>query len=252
MNAMNSKIAALIFLATCLGNVTGYGRLLGVLRQCPDGYCANGLVMDEDSPDTRLGFCFDPATTVELANGKMIAVEYLSLGDEVVSCKSTKFGICENNHFDQVTDVTVIEEGGPFPAHTLMFENMKQINVTSPHLMYIYKQTTGKLMTTAAKDVKPNDFMMFQDGSLSKVMQVVDFDLSKKVSVNTVGGSFYANGVLTSGMCESYNSEDMLDITAEKALKSYAESHDKLSDCILTAKVSSPEAVLDSCLTQLS
>ena len=46
--------------------------------------------------------------------------------------------------------------------------------------------------------------MKFQDGSFYKVVQAIDINLAKKVSINTAGGSFFANEVLTTGMCESY------------------------------------------------
>ena len=75
--------------------------------------------------------CFDPLTTVELANSKMIAMEDLHLGDEIVSCRSPDEGNCVDPYLDTVTQVKIIEEGGPFCAHTLVFENKRQINVTS-------------------------------------------------------------------------------------------------------------------------
>jgi len=68
--------------------------------------------------------CFDPSTTVELGNGQEITVEKLNVGDQIVSCISKDN--CESRYVDHVTDVTVIEEGGPFPAHNFIFENQRQ------------------------------------------------------------------------------------------------------------------------------
>ena len=150
--------------------------------------------------------CFDPSTSVELANGKMIAVEDLQLGDEIVSCRSAETGNCANHYLDTVTDVTIIEKDGPFSAHTFVFENERQINVTSPHIMYTYEMKAGELIpvTTAAKDVRENDVMMLQGGSFSRVTKVIDIQLNRKVSINTAGGSFFANGVLTTGMVDFF------------------------------------------------
>merc|ERR1719295_2253495 len=123
------------------------------------------------SGGTDWWFCFDPSTTVELANGQEIAVEKVHAGDQIVSCLSVDN--CESRYVDHVTDVTVIEEGGPFPAHNFVFENQRQINVTSPHIMYVYKEENGKMIpvTKAAKDVQVQDAMKFIDGSYSRVVQ---------------------------------------------------------------------------------
>ena len=96
--------------------------------------------------------------------------------------------------------------------------------------------------------------MMLQDGSFSKVTAVVDIELHRKVSINTAGGSFFANGVLTTGMCENYNSRDVLNVPAKNILESYASSHEDFNNCVLTAnKFSlSTETILDACLTTFS
>ena len=198
-------------------------------------------------------WCFDPSTSVELANGKMIAVEDLHLGDKIVSCKSPEGGNCGNHYLDTVTDLRVIEKGGPFSAHTFVFDNNRQINVTSPHIMYTYQMKSDKLVpvATAAKDVRENNVMMLQDGSFSRVTKVIDIQLNRKVSINTAGGSFFANGVLTTGMCENYNQED-LNIAATSVLEKYAATHDDFSSCILTAKEFSIESPIGACLMKLS
>jgi len=194
-------------------------------------------------------FCFDPSTTVELGNGQEITVEKLNVGDQIVSCISKDN--CESRYVDHVTDVTVIEEGGPFPAHNFIFENQRQINVTSPHIMYV--EENGEMITKAAKDVKVQDSMKFIDGSYSRVVQVIDFNLAKKVSINTAGGSFFANEVLTTGMCDSYQ-EDDLNVLASTVLTSYADSHEGLNNCILAQKdlSMSPNVFAPACLSQLS
>jgi len=199
--------------------------------------------------------CFDPSTTVEMANGKNIAMEDLQVGDEIVSCKSVDNGNCGSHFVDYVTDVRIIEENGPFSAHTFVFENNKQINVTSPHIMYIYKEINGKMIpvTTAAKDVKVEDVMKFQDGSFYKIVQAIDINLAKKVSINTAGGSFFANEVLTTGMCESYQEEE-INAFAKTVLDGYADSHKGINSWILAQKdlSMSPDVFVPACLSKLS
>jgi len=207
-------------------------------------HCNGGICHDRFA---KAWWCFDPLTNVELENGAKVAVEELRLGDKVLSCQSPDQGDCGSRYLDTVTDVMVIEKGGPFSARTFVLENNRQINVTTPHVMYTYQRIAGKMapVTTAAKDVKVNDLMMQQDGSLVKVTQVLDIELSRKVSVNTEGGSFFANGVLTTGMCE---------IQAENSLKTYVTSHKDFNNCILAAKDSPTltEAIVHTCVTQSS
>ena len=207
---------------------------------------ANGIVI--------IGYCFDPSTTVELETGNLIAVEMLGYGDKIVSYQSSEQGNGKigGNYIDMVTDVEVIEEGGPFSAHTFILQGNIQINVTSPHVMYTFKMDGENLIpvTAAAKDVKVNDVMRLIDGSFVKVTQVLDFELNRKVAINTAGGSFFANGVLTTGMCENYNSEDDLNIPSKILLESYAASHQDWNNCIATAKDFSipSESILHTCL----
>ena len=106
-------------------------------------------------------------------------------------------------------------------------------------------------MTTAAKDFRETDVMMLRDGSFSRVTRVVDIQLNRKVQVFTAGGSFFANQVLTSGMCERYEQED-LNVPATSVLESYAATHAELHSCFLTAKEFSIQAVLGACLAPLS
>jgi|ERR1719515_390968 len=196
--------------------------------------------------------CFDPSTTAELESGQTVAMENLRHGDEIVSYQSSEQdGISGGNFIDTITHVDIVE-GGPFSAHTLILQGNTQINVTSPHVMYIYKTDGENLIpvTAAAKDVKVNDVMRLIDGSFVKVTQVLDFELNRKVAINTAGGSFFANGVLTTGMCENYNSEDDLNIPSKILLESYAASHQDWNNCIATAKDFSipSESILHTCL----
>ena len=121
--------------------------------------------------------------------------------------------------------------------------------------MYIYQERNGKLtpLMAPAKDVKINDLMMFHDGSLSKVSRVMDFDLQRKVSINTAGGSFLANGVMTSGMCDNYDS-DILYTPANEVLNAYVKSHGEFNNCVLKASKSSVSAAMveGGCLHLLS
>merc|ERR1711997_1337979 len=55
----------------------------------------------------------------------------------------------------------------------------------------------------AAREVQVHDLMCFEDGKFTKVTKVVDVVLDRKVSVNTLSGTLYGNGVLTTGMCDN-------------------------------------------------
>jgi len=218
---------------------------------CPSTHTGTWCQDSDDSGDDSAGSarCFDPSTRVELVDGNMIPVEKLHVGDKIASCSYADQGSCGNKTFDKVTIVSVIEKGGPFSAHTFVLENNMQINVTSPHLMYTYQRDDGKLVpvTTAAKDVRVDDVMMLQGGSFAKVIQVVDFQLSRKVQIITAGGSFLANGVLTTGMCENYNAEDTLNLPASKVLKSYVDGHKDFFNCILAEnEIREPSAAVIS------
>jgi len=217
--------------------------LLLTISICSRNYLAEGVLYWK---------CFDPSTTAELESGQTVAMENLHHGDKIVSYQSSEQdGISGGNFIDTVTNVEIVE-GGPFSAHTLILQGNTQINVTSPHVMYIYKTDGENLIpvTAAAKDVKVNDVMRLIDGSFVKVTQVLDFELNRKVAINTAGGSFFANGVLTTGMCENYNSEDDLNIPSKILLESYAASHQDWNNCIATAKDFSipSESILHTCL----
>ena len=53
-----------------------------------------------------------------------------------------------------------------------------------------------------AKDIRIEDVMCFENG-LSKISKIDEVILSKKVHVSTKSGIFYANGLLTTGICEN-------------------------------------------------
>ena len=57
----------------------------------------------------------------------------------------------------------------------------------------------------------------------SKVTKVVDVVLDRKVSVNTLNGTMYGNGVLTTGMCENIPKD--IPASAKGVQMAYMESH---------------------------
>ena len=76
--------------------------------------------------------------------------------------------------------------------------------MTSSHLMVMFKAKGLQMM--AAKDVRVHDVMGFEDFSLSKIVKIKDVTIPTKVNIATSNGILYANGILTSGLCENAES----------------------------------------------
>ena len=141
--------------------------------------------------------CFDEDTQVIKNDGKSVAVKDLTEGDRILSIKDAS-----NPHekfYDEVTNATLVH--GSFAAHKLVFSNGKSITVTSPHLMMILKDSIMQMV--AAKDVQVHDIMCFENSEFSAVTETVETLLPRKMNIATKTGLFFANDLLTTGMCEN-------------------------------------------------
>jgi len=136
--------------------------------------------------------CFEENTKVTKENGEITKVKKLSEGDMILTSENGK------TTYDEVTNSTKIY--GKFPAFKFEFSNGNSIIVTSTHLMLVFIGKTFQMIK--AKDIKINDVMCFENG-LSKISKIDEVILSKKVHVSTKSGIFYANGLLTTGICEN-------------------------------------------------
>ena len=146
-------------------------------------------------------------------DGTKIHVKDLKKGEMIQSIKDGK------KFYDKVIEVSIFE--GKFQAHKFVFSNGKTITVTSPHLMMIWKGS--EMVMTAARDVKMHDLMCFENDKFAKVTEILDITLDRKVNVNTLGGMMYANGVLTTGMCEKPAMD--LPAPAKDVLENYIKTH---------------------------
>ena len=136
--------------------------------------------------------CFEENTQVTKENGEITTVNKISNGDMILTSDNGK------NSYDEVTNCTKIY--GKFPAFKFEFSNGNFIIVTATHLMLVF---TGKSFEMIrAKDICLNDVMFFENG-LSKISKIDEIILEKKVHVSTKSGIFYANGLLTTGICEN-------------------------------------------------
>merc|ERR1711971_920105 len=164
-------------------------------------------------------FCFQEDVEVVKEDGTVVKVGELKVGDKILS-KLDLGGQSTANTFAMVTNATKVV-GGEFPAHKITFKNGKHITVTSPHLMITKADKEMKMV--AAKDLKLLDEMAFDDGSNSEIEKIEDVVLPVKVNIETSTGLLFANGLLTSGMCEK--TPDLDNNSAEEILGEYTASH---------------------------
>ena len=136
--------------------------------------------------------CFEENTQVTKEDGSNISIVQIFEGDKIMSITN------DFKFYDEVTSCTVLE--GKFAAKKFVFSNGKFITVTSTHLMLILNG--NHLELTPANDIKLHDVMCFEDG-FSKITNIFEITLDKKVHVNTKSGLLYANGLLTTGICEN-------------------------------------------------
>ena len=197
--------------AVTVGAATGAGTISSAMVSA-------GLAGSALGPLGTLFFCFEEDTLVIKRDGTNAKVGDLGVGDEILS-KAELDGQFSADIFATVTNATKI--AGSFPAHKIMFSNDNHITVTSPHLMII-KSDKESMKLVAARDVKPLDEMVFSDGSFYQIEKIEDVVLPIKVNIETSTGLLFANGFLTSGMCE--NTPD-LDNNAKDVLRDYMVSH---------------------------
>ena len=152
--------------------------------------------------------CFEESTQVTKQDGKTTTVNQLSEGDMVLTIKNGR------KSYDEVTNCTKVD--GKFPAFKFVFSNGNSITVTSTHLMLVLIGNSFEMIP--AKDIQLHDIMCFENG-LSKICKIDEIILDKKVHVNTKSGLFYANGVLTTGICE--NLPKNLPTSAKDVVKKY-------------------------------
>ena len=173
--------------------------------------------------------CFDEATVVWSKNetqsdedAKQVLVGNLQEGD-LVRTLGLKDLSDETRMFTwtRATDVTV-HKGGNYMAHTFFFRNDRQITVTSPHIMIIWKE--GKPYFIRADQIKPGDEMIV-DENLNRIKSIETKVLSTKVNVETEDGTIEANGVLTSGFCDHNPGLLNMVTKAENTIETYKMSH---------------------------
>merc|ERR1711971_446562 len=164
-------------------------------------------------------FCFQEDVEVVKEDGTVVKVGELKVGDKILS-KLDLGGQSTANTFAMVTNATKVV-GGEFPAHKITFKNGKHITVTSPHLMITKSDKEMKMV--AAKDLRLLDEMAFDDGSYSEIEKIEDVVLAVKVNIETSTGLLFANGLLTSGMCEK--TPDLENNFAGNILGEYTASH---------------------------
>jgi len=203
--------------AATVGSVVTGGALAGgVADTAVKGGLAGAAVA---GPWGAFFFCFQEDVEVVKEDGTAVKVGELKVGDKILSkldlgCQSTA------NTFALVTNATKVV-GGEFPAHKITFNNGKHITITSPHLMITKSDKEMKMV--AAKDLKLLDEMAFDDGSYSKIEKIEDVVLPVKVNIETSTGLLFANGLLTSGMCEK--TPDLENNSAGDILGEYTASH---------------------------
>lgn len=173
--------------------------------------------------------CFDEKTVVWSKNetqsdedAKQVLVGNLKEGDLVRTIGLKKSP--NEPHvlmWTRATDVTV-QKGGNYIAHTFLFSNDRQLTVTSPHIMIIWKD--GKPYFVRADQVQPGDNMIVDD-NLNRIKSIKAKEINTKVNVETEDGTIEANGILTSGFCD--HNPDLINMVAkaEETIDAYKISH---------------------------
>jgi len=175
------------------------GAATGATGSISSTMVSAGLAGSALGPVGTLLFCFKEDTLVVKKDGTNAKVGDLGVGDEILS-KAELDGHLSADTFATVTNATKIV--GNFPAHKITFSNSNHITVTSPHLM-IVKSDKESMKLVAARDLKSFDEMAFNDGPYYQIEKIEDVVLPMKVNIETSTGLLFANGLLTSGMCEN-------------------------------------------------
>ena len=93
--------------------------------------------------------------------------------------------------------------------------------------------TENHFEMVSAKEIQINDVMCFEYG-ISTILEISDLILNKKVHVNTKSGLFYANELLTTGLCENLpkNLPDLAKNVVKKHMNNYLLENMEFPDSI--------------------
>jgi len=93
--------------------------------------------------------------------------------------------------------------------------------------------TENHFEMVSAKEIQINDVMCFKYG-ISTILEISDLILNKKVHVNTKSGLFYANELLTTGLCENLpkNLPDLAKNVVKKHMNNYLIENMEFPDSI--------------------
>ena len=120
----------------------------------------------------------------------------------------------------RATDVTI--STGNWFAHTFEFVKGHHLTATSAHLMIIQKY--GKSYLIRAEDVQVGDTMIV-NGTVTKVQNIQNRIIKRKVAIETEDGSAQVNGVLASGICEDNPEVINRTVYLEALIKQYKSIH---------------------------
>lgn len=151
-------------------------------------------------------FCFEENTKVTMRgeNGRIesVTMDKLKVGDFILTSED------DITTFTEVTNATKLTAMGnveAFSAKKLTFSDGSGLTVTDPHQMIV--NTEDGNFVKSAKDLAIGDIMLKASGERIKIADLKSVDLKTKVNVETKKGTLYANGILTTGMCEHGHQE---------------------------------------------
>lgn len=166
--------------------------------------------------------CFHPNTTVGLPDGSTsVGVSNLAVGQQLIDFEfSTKD--------ERMTSVTKVEElDGNFEYVGIkLADHTKELLVTTDHVVIANSKVVP------ASDVQVGDVLIVSDETSGKfkevnVVSIYNFMDTKKVNVETTTGTMFANGVLTTVICDGY--EDNLNSDVSEFFIAYDERHEQFT-----------------------
>ena len=174
------------------------------------------------------GGCFDATVTVWAKNesqpdtkAKQIMIKDLEEGDLVATASlKTSNNKVQELIWTRATDVDI--SWGKWNAHLFEFTDGRQIKVTSPHLMILWRG--GVSYFVRADAVHAGDVMKVGE-DLMEVTKVEDYVIKSKVAVETEDGTIQANQVLASGICDDNPQVIGRMVEAKKMLSEYKLEH---------------------------
>ena len=172
--------------------------------------------------------CFSENTVVWTKNetqldtkAKEIFISNLKEGDLVGTLEPSFYKEGEFQFvWTRATDVTI--STGNWSAYTFLFSKGHHLTATSPHLMIILKY--GKSYLIRAEDVQVGDTMIV-NGTVTKVQNIRNRIIKRKVAIETEDGSVQVNGVLASGICEDNPEVTNRTVHLEALIKWYKSVH---------------------------